>query len=83
MGTGSYTYKFKRGEDFVMLKFEAPGYLKRTVRLFKDNPQKTVAYKLYEDEAMLQSSGSEDGIDIANKNFSITCREGMSEDMVW
>ncbi len=84
VGAGMYTYKFKRGEDFVMLKFEAPtGYLDRTIRLFKDNPNKTIAYQLYKDEALLESSGSEDGIDIANKNFSITCREGMTEDIVW
>ncbi len=83
VGTGTYTLKFKRGEDFVMLKFEAPGYLPRTVRLFKDNPSKTLAYSLYQDEAMMQSSGADEGIDIANKNVTITVREGMSEDVVW
>ncbi len=83
VGTGSYTYKFGRNDDFIMLKFEAPGYLSRTVRLLKNNPNKTVAYKLYQDEAMLNSLGSQDGVDYANKNFTITCREGMSEDIVW
>ncbi len=83
VGTGSYTYKFKRSDDFIMLKFEAPGYLTRTLRLLKNNPNKTLHYTLDKDEALIQSSGAEDGIDIANKNFSITCREGMSEDIAW
>ncbi len=82
VSTGSYSIKFKK-EDFVMLKFEAPGYISRTVRLFKDNPKKTIAYELFQDEAVLNSLGSAEGVDIANKNFSITCKEGMTEDIVW
>ncbi len=83
VATGTYTLKFSRGEDFVMLKFEAPGYLDKRVKLFKSNPSKTVGYTLAQDEAFLQSSGSEEGVDVANKNFTITIKEGMTEDVVW
>ncbi len=82
VATGTYTIKFKK-EEFVMLKFEAQGYITRTVRLFKDNPKKTIAYELFPDDAMLNSLGSAEGVDVANKNFSITCKEGMTEDVVW
>lgn len=83
VGTGTYQYKFDRSTDFIMLKFTAPGYIERTVRLAKDNPKETVAYRLYEDEAMKQSLGSSDGVDMANKWMSITCKKGMTEDKVW
>jgi hypothetical protein len=40
IGNGSYEIKFSRNEDFVMLKFEEPGYITRTLKLFKNNPKK-------------------------------------------
>lgn len=83
VGNGSYTYKFDKHTDFVMLKFTAPGYITRTVKLMKDNPKETVAYTLFEDEAFKQSVGSSDGVDIANKWMNITCKKGMTEDKVW
>lgn len=83
VGNGSYVIKFDRHTDFVILKFTAPGYIERTVKLLKDNPKETIAYKLYEDEALKQSLGSNDGVDMANKWMSITCKKGMTEDKVW
>ncbi len=83
VGNGSYEIKFKRSDDFVVLRFEAPGYITRTVRLFKENPKKTILYELYQDEAKMNSMGEDEGIDIANKYFTITCRKDMSEDVAW
>lgn len=67
-----------------MLRFEAPGYLDRSVKLFKNNPSKTISYTLQVDEAEKNSVGgdSEAG-EIANKWFDVTCREGMTEDVIW
>lgn len=83
VGNGSYEVKFSRNEDFVVLKFEAPGYIKRTVRLFKNNPKKTVSYELFPDEAEMNSVGAGEGVDIANRYFSITAKSEMSEDEIW
>lgn len=84
VGTGSYTLKFNRGTDFYLLRFEAPGYLDRSVKLFKDNPNKTISYTLRENEAEKNSVGgdSEAG-EMANKWFDVTCRQGMTEDVIW
>ncbi len=82
VGTGTYTVKFNRNTDFFMLRFEAPGYLTRSVKLMKDNPNKTVSYTLYEDEAEKNSIGEESGV-LANKWFDVTCREDMTEDKIW
>jgi hypothetical protein len=83
VGNGSYEIKFSRNEDFVMLKFEAPGYIAKTVKLFKNNPKKTISYELFADEAMQNSIGASEGVDLANKFFSVTCKKGMTEDVVW
>ena len=83
VGNGTYEVKFGRNEDFVMLKFEAPGYITRTVRLFKNNPKKTIQYELFPDEAEMNSVGAGEGVDIANKYFSITVKSTMSEDEAW
>lgn len=82
VSNGSYTIKFKRSEDFVMLKFEAPGYITKEVKLLKSNPNKTIAYKLWEDEAEKSSIGGEMG-DFANKWFDINVKQSMSEDDAW
>jgi hypothetical protein len=83
VSNGSYEIKFGRNEDFVMLKFEAPGYIPKTVKLFKNNPKKTVSYDLFPDDAMQNSLGANEGVDLANKFFSITCKKGMTEDVIW
>lgn len=83
VSTGSYQVKFDRNTDFYVVKIEASGYITRTYRLRKDNPKNTVLYTLPEDEAMAASVGSEDGVDIANKWFDVTCRKGFTEDQIW
>lgn len=83
VGTGSYQVKFDKNTDFFIVKVEAPGYDTETYRLRKDNPKNTVLYTLTEDEAMAASVGSDDGVDLANRWFDVTCKKGLSEDQVW
>ncbi|MDE6703881.1 MAG: hypothetical protein K2K00_09430 [Muribaculaceae bacterium] len=84
VGTGTYTLKFNRNTDFYMLRFEAPGYLDRSVKLFKDNPNKTISYTLQVDEAEKNSVGGDtEAGEMANKWFDVTCRDGMTEDIIW
>lgn len=89
VGNGSYTVRFNNKTDFFMLKFECPGYITKQVKLFKNNPNKTIAYKLAKDDAMLNSigpsgnSGGEEALDLANKWFEVTVRDGMNEDKIW
>lgn len=83
VGTGMYVIKFSRRDEFVLLKFEAPGYKTKTFRLTREDPRKTIAYKLYQDEAEMNSVGSGEGMDVANKFFTVNCKKGMTEDVVW
>lgn len=89
VGNGSYTLKFNRKTDFYVLKFEAPGYITKQVKLFKNNPNKTIAYKMAKDEFYFNSvgpsgnSGGEEAIDLANKWFDVTAKKGMTEDKIW
>lgn len=83
VGNGSYVVKFANDEDFAVLKFEAPGYITRTVKLFKNNPKNTISYDLFVDEAMQNSVGADEGVDIANKYFTITCKKDMDNDIIW
>ncbi|MDR0830476.1 MAG: hypothetical protein LBN95_10270 [Prevotellaceae bacterium] len=82
VGNGTYTYKFSKKTDFIMLKFEAEGYLTKEVRLFRDNPNKDVAYTLAEDEAEKNSVGGENSVTV-EKWFDITVKQGMTEDDAW
>lgn len=83
VGSGKYIYKFRKNEDFVVLKFEAPGYITKEIKLFKRNPSKSVSYTLMVDEAEQNSVGVKEGIDIANKWFDINSKTGMTEDEAW
>lgn len=84
VGVGTYTVKFGRNVDFYLIKVSAPGYLTKTFRLLKSNPNKTVLYKLSPDEALQNSAGGDDaGMDLANKWFEVTCGEGVNEDEIW
>lgn len=83
VGTGSYQVKFDKNTDFYVVKVEAPGYITRAYRLLKSNPKNTVLYSLPVDEALEASTGSEDGLELANRWFDVTCRKGLSEDVVW
>ncbi|MDE5812278.1 MAG: hypothetical protein K2H61_08270 [Muribaculaceae bacterium] len=83
VGTGSYKVEFKKDNDFFVVKVQDDGYITRTFRLLKSNPNNTVLYTLPEDEAYLASTGGEDGMDLANKWFDVTCRKGLTEDVIW
>ncbi len=85
VANGQYTVKFDRKTDFYIIKVEAPGYITRTYRLNKNNPKNTVLYTLPEDEAEMASSGGADdgGLGLAGRWFDVTCRKGLSEDVVW
>lgn len=83
VNTGAYQVKFDRNTDFYVIKVEAPGYITRTYRLLKSDPKSTVLYQLPEDDAKLASIGSDDGVDIANRWFDVTCRKGLTEDQIW
>lgn len=82
VGTGSYQVNFK-GTDFYVVKVEDDGYLTRTYRLLKSNPKNTVLFQLPVDDAKLATTGSEDGMDLANRWFDVTCRKGLTEDQIW
>lgn len=83
VGTGSYKVEFKKDNDFFVVKVQDDGYITRTFRLLKSNPNNTVLYTLPEDEAYLASTGGEDGMDLANRWFDVTCRKGLTEDVIW
>ena len=83
VGTGSYQVKFDRNTDFYVIKVEDEGYITRNYRLRKDNPKNTILYTLPEDEAFAASAGGDEGVDIANKWFDVTCRKGLTEDKIW
>lgn len=83
VGTGSYQVKFDRNTDFYVIKVEDEGYITRNYRLRKDNPKNTILYTLPEDEAFAASAGGNEGVDIANKWFDVTCRKGLTEDKIW
>lgn len=84
VGTGTYTVKFEKKVDFYMVKVSAPGYLTKSFKLLKSNPNNSVLYKLSEDEAMQSSRGGSDaGMDMANRWFDIVCGDGVTEDEIW
>lgn len=83
VANGVYTVEFKGGTEAVTLRLEAPGYLERRVTVRKDNNKNDVFFKLSKDQARENSIGSEDGRELANKWFDVTCRKGMSEDVIW
>lgn len=83
VGTGSYQVKFDKHNEFYVVSVEAPGYISRKYRLLKENPKNTVEYKLPESEAYNASSSGEDAGVQPNAWFDITCRKGLTEDVIW
>ena len=67
-------------QDYVMIKLSYPGYVDRTVRVYKSDKRNTFTFTLEEDEAF---SASEASSDLANKYMTVNVREGLSSDMVW
>ena len=84
VGNGTYTVKFEKKVDFYMVKVSAPGYLTKSFKLLKSNPNTSVLYKLSPDEAMQSSKGGDDaGMDMANRWFDIICGDGVPDDEIW
>lgn len=89
VGNGHYSLKFNRKTDYFVIKFKAPGYLDKQVKLFKTNPNKTISYTLAKDEFSENSIGPSgnaagvDNIDVANKWFDVVCKEGFTGDQIW
>lgn len=91
VGEGTYTVKFDG--DFVMVKLKAPSYIERTYKLRKDDPKKTILYQMHKDEALAASTGAigmngeseseNDGLNMANRWFDVTCRKGLTGDQIW
>lgn len=83
VGNGKYTHKFSKKDDFIVLKFEAPGYITKELKLLRSNPNKSVSYTLAVDEAELATVGAGEGIDIANRWFDVNSKAGTEEDRAW
>ena len=79
VGQGSYTFKIKK-EDYVIFRLSAPGYIDKTVRIYKTNKSKTITYQLEVDEAY---NASEANSDLANKSMTVNVKDGISVDEAW
>lgn len=79
VATGSYNLSIGR-QDYVVLRLSAPGYIDKTVRVYKADKSKTLTFKLQEDEAW---GASETSSDLANKPMTVVVREGMDANAVW
>jgi len=79
VATGQYNLTMGRA-DYVLLKLSAPGYIDKTVRVYKKDKSKTLTFRLEQDDAFF---ASDEGSDIANKTMRIVVRKGMSKDDVW
>jgi hypothetical protein len=79
VATGTYNLSIGK-QDYVVLRLCAPGYIDKTVRVYKSDRSKTLTYKLLEDEAWIASEISSD---LANKSMTVVVREGMDAEEVW
>lgn len=79
VATGSYQLVIGR-QDYVMLRLSAPGYIEKTVRVYKADKSKTLTFKLQEDESY---GASEVSSDLANKPMTVIVRQGVTADDVW
>lgn len=79
VGDGVYFLKFTKRDDFFNIKVEAPGYIEKTLRVYKHDTRKTIPIDLREDESIEASIESM----LANKYFTINVREGVSESTAW
>ena len=83
VGSGTYQVKFDKHNEFYIVSVSAPGYITRKYRLLKSNPKNSVVYTLPESEAYAASSSGEDmGIE-PNTWMDITCKKGLTEDVIW
>lgn len=79
VATGSYNLPMGKG-DYVLVKLSAPGYIDKTVKVYKTDKSRTLTYKLDVDDSFAASEGSSD---LANKTMTVVVRKGMDADAVW
>lgn len=79
VGQGSYQLTMGK-QDYVMLRLTCPGYVDRTVRVYKSDKRKSLTFTLEVDESY---SASEASSDLANKNMTVNVREGLTQEEVW
>lgn len=79
VGDGVYILNFKSRDEFFSVKVEAPGYIEKTLRIYKHDKRKSIPIDLREDETLKASVESE----LANRYFTINVREGVDENMAW
>lgn len=79
VGDGVYFLNFTAKDDFFNIKIESPGYVEKTMRVYKHDTRKTIPIDLYLDESIEASVES----NLANKYFTINVREGVDESMAW
>lgn len=77
VGQGQYNLTIGK-QDFVVVKLSAPGYITKTVKIYKGDKATTYSYKLENDDAYAASGTS----DIANKSMSVIV-EKKTEDEAW
>lgn len=83
VGVGNYTVKFDKNNDFYIVKVKCAGYITKTFRVMKSNPNNSVLFRLNKDEASAASLGGAEGADIANQWMDINCKRGMTEEIIW
>mgnify|MGYP003474847136 FL=1 len=76
---GSYVLNFKKKDDFFTVKVEAPGYVEKTLRVYKQDTRKSIPIDLRKDESFEVSVSSS----LANRYFTVNVREGVNEDQAW
>lgn len=79
VGDGMYPLKFTKKEDFFVVKAEAPGYVTKTQKVYKYDTRKVIAIDLREDDSVMGSVATE----LANKYFTVQCRENLDENTAW
>jgi hypothetical protein len=79
VGTG--TYQLTMGnKDYVLIKLSAPGYVEKTVKVFKSDKRNTLTFTLEIDESWAASDVSSD---LANKSMTVVVKQGMDANEVW
>lgn len=79
VGQGSYVLSMGK-QDYVMLRLTCPGYVDRTVRVYKNDKRKSLTFTLEEDESFTASEASSD---LANKYMTVNVRADLNRDEVW
>lgn len=79
VGDGFYVLNFKSKDEFFNVKVELPGFVEKSLRIYKHDTRKAIPIDLRKDDSMEGSVASE----LANTYSTIRVREGIDEDMAW